>query len=205
LIDENGNQVGVVATDEAKRMARERGYDLVEIAPNSRPPVCKILDYGKFLYEQKKKKRESEKKHHVQQVKAVRLRPKTGDHDLQTKVNKARSFLGKGDKVVFTVLFRGRENAHKDRGRDLLKRVIEELEDVAKVEGSVRAEGNRMHLTLLPKPAPKATTKKDKEKKKPEAETAPAPAEEAMPKEAVAAKGDQNAENEDSQSSEEKV
>lgn len=142
-------------------MARDRGYDLVEIAAQARPPVCKLLDYGKFLYEQKKKKRESEKKHHVQQVKQVRLRPKTDKHDLQTKINHAREFLVKGDKVVFTVMFRGRENAHKDQGRVLLLRVSEELEDLAKVEGNLRPEGNRMHLTLLPKPQ----TQKDKESK----------------------------------------
>jgi len=136
-------------------MAQERGLDLVEIAPTARPPVCKILNYGKFLYEQKKKKRESEKKHHVQQVKQVRLRPKTDTHDLQTKVNHAREFLHKGDKVIFTVIFRGRENAHKDRGRSLLERVAQDLGEVARVEGIPRTEGNRMHMTVLPLPAAK--------------------------------------------------
>ena len=152
-------------TDEAKRRARELKVDLVEIAPKARPPVCKLLDYGKFLYEEKKKKRESEKKHHQQQVKQVRLRPKTDTHDLRTKVNHAREFLRKGDKVVFTMIFRGRENAHKDRGRDLLKRVAAELEDIAKIEGNLRPEGNRMHLTVLPKPQAIRKKAKPDEKK----------------------------------------
>lgn len=184
--------MGIVATDEAKRMARDRGYDLVEIASGARPPVCKLLDYGKFLYEQKKKKRESEKKHHVQQVKQVRLRPKTDKHDLQTKINHAREFLVKGDKVVFTVMFRGRENAHKDQGRALLVRVSEQLEDLAKVEGNLRPEGNRMHLTLLPKPQ----TLKDKEKDKESKSTKRATKEEPKPAPA-ASQGESHAEAQD--------
>ena len=211
-------------------MARERGVDLVEIASSARPPVCKLLDYGKFLYAEKKKKKESEKKHHVQQVKAMRLRPKTGQHDLQTKMNKAREFLIKGDKVVFTVLFRGRENAHKDRGRDLLKRVAVELEDLSKVEAMPRTEGNRMHMTLLPNKVAqkqktaraqkktdqakaKAKAAKAVEKSEPAAEAkAPKAAEKAetSAKAATAtttteAKGATNAKNEDGQGGEEKV
>jgi translation initiation factor IF-3 len=166
-VDEKGEQVGVVPTDQAKQMARERGYDLVEVAPQSRPPVCKLLDYGKFLYELKKKRRESSRKRHVQQIKEIRLRPKTDKHDLQTKIKRARRFLTRGDKVVFTVIFRGRENVHKDRGVELLKKVAAELEDLAKMEGRLRPEGNRMHLSMLPKPQTK-TVRKVKEEKKAE-------------------------------------
>lgn len=162
LIDENGGQVGVVLVEQARQMARDRGVDLVEIAPLSKPPVCKLLDYGKFLYELKKKKRQSAKKHHVQVLKEIHLRPKTEKHDLETKMNHAREFLDHGDKVHFMMVFKGRENAHKEIGRAILEGIVKSLEDVAKAESSVRQEGNRMHLTLMPRPgrpkpaAPKA-------------------------------------------------
>lgn len=189
LIDEAGRQVGVIPTDEAKRMAQDRGWDLVEISPQSKPPVCKLLDYGKFLYEQKKKKKQAAKKHHVQQLKEVRLRPKTEKHDIETKVNHARGFLDRGDKVIFTVRFRGRENAHKDQGRSMLEQVRDLLDDAAKMEGNIRAEGNRMFMTLLPKPA---------SKKKPSAGAAAKPASPvASP---TGAEGESDAQNEDGES-----
>lgn len=154
LVDENGKMVGEVDTDTARQMARERDLDLVEVAPDARPPVCKILNYGKFKYEEKKRKKG--KGHtHQQELKEIRLRPRTDEHDLDTKLKKAREFLEEGDKVLFTVVFRGREQAHKEFGRAMMVRIAQTLEDVAKVEHDVSSAGNRMHLTLLPKPGAK--------------------------------------------------
>ena len=163
VVDENGNMLGEMATDAARAIARERGLDLVEVAPDARPPVCKILDYGKFKYEEKKKKNKGKSKQHVQELKEVRLRPLTGDHDLTTKLKHARQFIEEGDKVLFTVFFRGREQAHKEIGREMMARIARELEDIAKVEHSLSQMGPRMHLTLMPKGA--ATKGKEEPKK----------------------------------------
>lgn len=133
------------------RIALEEGLDLVEVAPNERPPVCRIMDYGKFKYEQKKKQQKSTKGHQVQ-LKEIRLRPKIGDHDIEFKMKQARQFLKEHDKVKLNVLFRGRENAHHDRGREILTSMIEALDDVAKVEKQPGMEGHRsMSAVLTPR------------------------------------------------------
>ena len=148
VVNEVGDMLGVISTDEAKRIASEAGMDLVEVAPTERPPVCRIMDYGKFKYEQQKKKKEAHKTHQVQ-MKEIRLRPKTGEHDIAFKVKRARGFLEHKDKVKVNVIFRGRENAHHDRGRQMLLEIIASLEDVAKVEKPPSMEGGRMMSTVL--------------------------------------------------------
>jgi translation initiation factor IF-3 len=150
LIDAEGVQVGIVPTDDARRMATEAGKDLVEVAPDARPPVCKIMDYGKFKYEQRKKSHSGKKVHHAR-LKEVRLRPKTEQHDYEVKLRHAKEFLAKGDKVQICLMFRGREMVHKDRGEALLQRFITDLQDLAKVERSGPYEGKRMTVLLTHK------------------------------------------------------
>ena len=151
LIDESDNQVGVVRKEEALSRAREAGLDLVEVAPTSDPPVCRIMDYGKWQYQQKRRLRESHKKsqHHVATLKEIRLRPETDKHDLDIKVKHAREFLEKGHKVQFTVFFRGRQMLHKDHGYNVLRRIAEALEDLAKIERPAMMSGRRMTLLLV--------------------------------------------------------
>lgn len=153
LIDESDNQVGIVRKDDALSRAREVGLDLVEVAPMGDPPVCRIMDYGKWQYQQKRRLRESHKKsqHHVATLKEIRLRPETDTHDLGIKVKHAREFLEKGHKVQFTVFFRGRQMLHKDHGYNVLDRVQEALEDLSKVERPAKMSGRRMTLLLVPK------------------------------------------------------
>jgi translation initiation factor IF-3 len=152
LIDESDNQVGIVNTSDALSRARDAGLDLVEVAPNSEPPVCRIMDYGKYVYEQKRRTRESHKKtqKHVATLKEIRLRPETDKHDLEIKVKHAREFLEKGHKVQFTVFFRGRQMLHKDHGYNLLTLISESLEDIAKVERPAIMSGRRMTMMLIP-------------------------------------------------------
>jgi translation initiation factor IF-3 len=150
-VDQDGNMVGVIPTAEALQLAAESGLDLVEVNPNERPPICRIMDYGKFKYEQKRKKTKSSKQHQGQ-VKEIRLRPKTGEHDIEVKVKRAREFLAHKDKVKINIIFRGRENAHRDRGRQMLVDIIELLEDIAKVEKAPTMESGRtMSAVLAPK------------------------------------------------------
>lgn len=146
LIDHNNNQMGVVPTDEARRMAFDAGLDLVEVAPTERPPVCRIMDYGKFKYGQKKKKQ----KHHEQKLKEVRLHPKIGDHDRDRLMKRAAEFLENGDKVQLTMIFRGRERFHQDLGQSVFNAIIEKLGDNVKIERPVRNEGRRMTMVLAP-------------------------------------------------------
>jgi len=148
LIDDGGNQVGVVDSDEARRIARERGLDLVEVSPDARPPVCKIMDYGKFKYDQKKKEHDSRKRQHKVQVKEIRLRPKIGQHDIDYKMKKAIEFLENGDKVQLNMLFRGREMAHIDVGRGKLLAFAEDLAELSKVERMPKMEGRRLTMLL---------------------------------------------------------
>lgn len=133
--------------------AREAGLDLVEVAPNSEPPVCRIMDYGKWLYEQKRRVRESHKKshYHATTLKEIRLRPETDKHDLDIKLNHAREFLEKGHKVQFTMFFRGRQMLHQDRGYEMLNSIVESMENMAKVERPSRMAHKRMTLLLVPK------------------------------------------------------
>lgn len=149
VISATGEQLGVIPTEEAMTLAKSDGLDLVEVAATESPPVCRIMDYGKFKYQQKK--RLSKGHVHQSQNKEVRLRPKIGEHDLMTKVNRAISFLKKRDKVVFSVIFRGRENAHVDEGFKLIERVTKELEEVAKVEQGASMQGRRIVVTYAPK------------------------------------------------------
>ncbi|MDJ0802255.1 MAG: translation initiation factor IF-3 [Desulfobacterales bacterium] len=151
VIDPNGEQIGVISIDEALAAAADLGLDLVEVSPNANPPVCKIMDYGRFKYEQTKKKQEAKKKQTTFQVKEIKVRPKTGDHDLQVKMGHIRKFLGKKDKVKVTVLFRGREITLSDRGRELLQRIAAEFEDIAVVEQYPKFEGRTMMMVLSPK------------------------------------------------------
>ena len=167
VVDENGAMLGEMGADQARTIARERGLDLVEVAPEARPPVCKILDYGKFKYEEKKKKNKAKSKQHVQELKEVRLRPLTGSHDLMTKLKHAREFLEEGDKVLFTIRFRGREQAHKEIGREVMGKISRELEDIAKVEHAISQMGPHMHMTLMPKPGAKIKPKAEKPKDAP--------------------------------------
>ena len=150
VIAEDGSQLGILPTVEALGRAREAGVDLVEVSPNDRPPVCKIMDYGKFKYNQKKQQRQQHKHSHEVQIKEIRLRPKTDDHDREVKLKRARSFLEKGDKVQFTMMFRGRENVHRDIGRAILAKICDNFEDVAKLEMAPKAVGRRMVMVLAP-------------------------------------------------------
>jgi translation initiation factor IF-3 len=150
LIDEDGTQVGVVSLREALLLAEERGLDLVEVAPNAIPPVCRVMDYGKFRYEQTKKEREARKNQKQIELKEVRLKPKTDDHDIGVKARQARKFLLSGDKVKFTVKFRGREIFHPDIGMAMLEQMSEELRDIAIVEQKPLMEGRALSLMLAP-------------------------------------------------------
>ncbi len=151
LVDETGAQVGVVPTDEARSMAEARGLDLVEVAPDARPPVCRIMDFGKYKYELARKSRESRRKQHVVHVKEVKVRPRIDEHDLAVKLRRAREFLATGDRVKVTVMFRGREVTRPEFGQRLLERIRGELEDVASVDGGVTHEGRNMSLVLTPR------------------------------------------------------
>ena len=151
LIAADGEQIGIIKRDEALHMAEEQGLDLVEVAPQSKPPVCRILDYGKYKYEQSKRAKIARKKHHFMQLKEVKLRPKIEEHDFQFKLNHARKFLEAGNKVKFTVYFRGREITHKEFGNKHLDRMAEELKDVASVERPTKMEGRNMVMTMIPK------------------------------------------------------
>ena len=150
LIDEDGTHVGVIRTRDALDMARERGLDLVEVQPNAMPPVCRLMDYGKFRYEESRRERESRKRQKIVAVKEVRLRPKIDDHDLETKGRQAQKFLEAGDKVKVSVLFRGREIAHQDIGQGLLERMAQQLGPVSVVDQSPHMEGRTMVMFLSP-------------------------------------------------------
>ncbi len=150
LIDESGRQVGIVSIEEARDMARTRGLDLVEVAPDARPPVVKLMDYGKYRYEAQRAAREAKKKQHHVQVKEVKFRPGIEDHDYEFKVRHARRFLSEGNKVKMTMMFRGRQITHPEVGRVVLLRLIEDLADVAKVETQPSFEGRIMSMVLAP-------------------------------------------------------
>ena len=145
--------MGIIKPTEALERAREAGLDLVEVSPNSDPPVCRIMDYGKWLYEQKRKLRESRKKsqHHSGTLKEIRLRPETDKHDLDIKLKHATEFLEKGHKVQFTMFFRGRQMLHQDRGYEILDHIANTLSELSKVERPSRMAHRRMTLMLIPK------------------------------------------------------
>ena len=152
VIGEDGSQVGVLATREALAMAQSKGLDLVEVSPTARPPVCRIMDYGKFKYEQNRRARKARKNQHVMHLKEIKMRPKIDDHDYGFKMDHAREFLGDRDKVKFTITFRGREMARQEIGRQLIERIIADLADVASVEQSARSEGRTLTMVMMPKP-----------------------------------------------------
>ncbi len=147
-ISQDGEQLGVIATEDALKLAREAGLDLVEVAPNERPPVCRIMDYGKYKYD--KKKKQGHGAHHTK-TKEIRLRPKTGQHDIDFKVKKAMGFLQHKDKVQVSVLFRGREMAHIEEGRRVMEGVVEQLLGHGKLESPPQQNGRRMLCTIAPK------------------------------------------------------
>ena len=151
VIGAEGEQLGILQRNEAIAMAREIGCDLVEVSSNATPPVCRIMDYGKFKYEQQKKKQDAKKRQAVVQVKEIKVRPKTDEHDYETKLKHIRSFLEDGDRGKVTVFFRGREIVHKDRGIEILERIVKDLEDVGKVEQEPRAEGRTLQMLVVPK------------------------------------------------------
>jgi translation initiation factor IF-3 len=151
LVDEHGEMVGIVGRNEAIEMAADAGLDLVEVAPNADPPVCKILDYGKFKYEEQKKKNEARKKQKIIEVKEIKLRPSIDDHDYQVKMRSMNKFIEEGDKVKVTMRFRGRELAHQELGMNVLMRVRDDLEEIAKVEQMPRMEGRQMTMVVSPK------------------------------------------------------
>ena len=151
LVDEKGQMVGVVGRNEALTMAVQAGLDLVEIAPNADPPVCKILDFGKYKYEEQKKKNEARKKQKIIEVKEIKLRPSIDDHDYEVKRRSMMKFIEEGDKVKVTMRFRGRELAHQELGMDVLIRVRDDLDEIAKVEQMPRMEGRQMTMVMSPK------------------------------------------------------
>lgn len=151
LIDSDGRQVGVVSVEEARQLSRERELDLVEVAPTARPPVCRIMDYGKYKYRENKKAKEAKKKQHVIQMKELKLRSKINEHDLQFKLRHVRKFLEKHSKVKLTMVFRGREVVHKELGEQVLQRIYDEVSDIAGQEGQIKMEGRNMILILSPK------------------------------------------------------
>ena len=151
LIAHDGEQLGVVPIEEALRAAQERGLDLVEVAPLARPPVVKIMDYGKYRFEQAKAARAAKKKQHVIHIKEVKYRPGIDEHDFEFKTRHAREFLTEGNKVKVTMMFRGRQLAHPELGQEVLNRVLEALKDIAKVETEARLDGRNMTMVLAPK------------------------------------------------------
>lgn len=151
LIDSEGNHVGKVATPEAREMALEAGLDLVAISPNANPPVCKILDLGKFKYQAQKKAADARKKQKVIEVKEIKLRPNIDIHDYDVKMRAVEKFLGEGDKVKVTMRFRGREMAHQDIGMALLHKVKDQFEEQSKVESNPRSEGRQMVMVIAPR------------------------------------------------------
>lgn len=150
LIDSNGDQLGVKTRQEALEIAQTRELDLVLVAPGAKPPVCRIMDFGKYRYEQQKKDKEARKKQKVINVKEVRFTPGIGDHDFETKLKNARKFLEKGDKVKASVRFRGRAITHKDLGREVLDRMAGEVKDLATIESRPKMEGRNMFMMLTP-------------------------------------------------------
>ncbi|MCK4998471.1 MAG: translation initiation factor IF-3 [Anaerohalosphaera sp.] len=151
LVDEKGEQVGIVSADEGLSRAKQISLDLVEVSPDAEPPVCRIMDFGKWLYDQKRKSKQSHKKQHVTTLKEIRLRPKIDPHDRDIKIKHAIKFLEKGHKVQFTMLFRGREMMHVDIGYKIMEEVVETLEDYAKIERDAKMLGRRITLVVTPK------------------------------------------------------
>jgi translation initiation factor IF-3 len=184
VIAANGDQLGIMSIEEAMRVSEEQGLDLVEVAAMSRPPVCRIMDYGKFKYEQNRRARKAKKKQHQMQLKEVKMRPKIEGHDYDFKIQHAREFLADRDKVKLTVTFRGREIAHQDLGHKIIQRAIADLAELATVESPPRSEGRTLTAVLMPRPA--KTGAKSEDAAAPAA-AKPAPAKPAAPRAPVPA------------------
>jgi translation initiation factor IF-3 len=152
VVNEEGEQLGVMPTKQALQLAEEQGVDLVEVSPKAAPPVCRLMDYGKYQYQQRKRLQEAKKKQTQVQLKEVKLRPKTDEHDLQTKLGHVRKFLAKGDRCKITLFFRGREIVYKEHGQEIMQHILQELNDVAKVEQPPKFEGRAMHMIVTPLP-----------------------------------------------------
>ena len=150
-IDEDGEQLGVIPTRKALTLAHEAGLDLVEISATSKPPVCRIMDHGKFKYEQEKKKKEQKKKQVQTKLKEVKFHVNVGDHDYQTKLRHAFEFLEAGNRVKFSLMFRGRENAHRELGFELMQRVVQDISEVATIEQAARLQGRNIFMMVVPK------------------------------------------------------
>ncbi len=151
LVDDEGNQVGVVDTKEAFDKAKEAGLDLVEVSPNSDPPVCRIMDYSKYKYEQEKKKKQAKKKQHVTHIKEIRLKPRIDEHDYQTKLKHVKEFLSARDKVRISLMFKGREMAQKEFGMQLLARLATDVAAVGEAESNPKMMGRLVSVTIIPK------------------------------------------------------
>lgn len=165
MIGPEGEQIGILPTKEALERAEQLGLDLVEVSPNSRPPVCRIMDFGKYKYEVAKKDRQAKKRQHSFQLKEMRFRPKIDDHDFEFKTKHVRNFLESGSKVKVFVMFRGREMAYQEYGRVVLDRVIEELKDVGTVESTPKMEGRNMNMLMAPRPEVMKKLKQKQEQK----------------------------------------
>ncbi len=151
LVSEDGEQLGIVPIREALAMAEEKGVDLVEVAPSAKPPVCRMMDYGKFKFEQSKREKESRKKQKIISIKEVKMRPNIEEHDFQVKAKNARKFLAAGDKLKFTIMFRGRQITHPELGEKLCIQLAKELSDISAVEKQPKVEGRNMVMILVPK------------------------------------------------------
>lgn len=153
VISDDGEMIGIMTVPEALKVAEAKGLDLIEVAPNANPPTCKVMDYGKYKYEQKKKEQQSKKNQVIIDVKELQLRPGTEQHDLETKLRHAKRFLEDGDKVKFNMRFKGREMAHQDIGRKLLERILEQLKGIGIVEVAPKNEGRQLFCLIAPDPA----------------------------------------------------
>ncbi len=154
LVSQNGEQLGIKPTHEALRIARDLGLDLVEVAAQARPPVCRLMDYSRWKYEQSKRMKEARKKQKVQDVKEIKMRPTIDNHDFEVKARASERFLGEGDKVKATIMFRGREMSHLDIGQRVLERLLERVKSICVVERAPKIEGRNMIMVLSPKPQP---------------------------------------------------
>jgi len=204
VIGADGSMLGVLQTHEAMRLAQEQGLDLVEVNPKAEPPVCKILDFGKYKYEEKKKAGEAKRKQTVVEIKEIKLRPKTDDHDIDFKIRAARRFLEAGHKVKFTVRFRGREITHPEKAQEQLTFVIHETEDLSNVETRAMMEARTMTVMIAPKPAimqkvaqAKAQREKERQIAEKEGRILPTEAESMSDVEAQARSGDTDEDDED--------
>jgi translation initiation factor IF-3 len=171
LVGEKGEQLGIMPLYQARELAKKQGFDLVEVAAMAVPPVCRLMDYGKFKYQQTRKERETKKTQKLSLLREVRLRPKIGDHDFDAKARAAKRLLEGGDKVKLTIMFRGRENAHPELGLRLLEKMSDSLKEIASVERQPIKEGARLHLILVPQPSAVKTKVKEEVKQEEDAKT----------------------------------